>query len=261
MINREKEVSLIKNYKRVIKERYDRQYYDGKGITGDIYSPINPIGFYGEYKAAQILYEFVNMIRAYRRPLDKIKICDCGCGGGIKTRILAELLGNPNQVYGVEYSKNRLQHCRDMNTYVHYEYGDITKEGGIPFDVQFDGITAFVVFMHFALEKEIMSALKNIYNSLKKKGFFLWYELSSDSHWEGTKKNVDHWGFSAKEMDKYASKAGFKLVKQHAVYAKLPLIDKSTIYLAKDINRIWILDVLEKLPLRKGNHIRIYRKE
>ena len=252
----------MKSYKRIIKERYDRQQYTGKGIVNDMYSPINPVGFYGEYKAAQILFEFVNMINKDKKSLDTIKICDCGCGDGIKTRFLTELLENPDQVYGVEFSQNRLQHCKNMNPAIHYEYADLTELGkGIPFNVQFDGITAFVVFMHFATEKEILFALKNIYNSLKQNGLFLWYELNAGSHWDGKGKNVDLWGFSAKEMDKYAAKVGFKLKKHHAVYVKFPFINKATVYMAKDIKNLWMLEALEKLPFKRNNLVRIYYKE
>ncbi len=252
----------MKNYKRVVKERYDRQVYSGRGIINDMYSPINPVGFYGEYKSAQILADFVRMIIRDKKKLDQINICDCGCGDGVKTRFLAELLGNPQQVYGVEYSENRLKHCKSMNPAIHYKFADLTEPGkGVPFECLFDGISAFVVFMHFSTEEEIMHALKNIYASLKKGGVFLWYELCADSHWDGKGKNIDHWGFSAKEMDKYALKAGFKLDRQYAVYVKIPLLNKASLYLAKNIRNTWTLDMLEKLPLRKNNLIRIYRKE
>ena len=252
----------MKSYKRVVNERYDKQKYTGEGIVKDIYSPVNPIGFYGEYKAAQILFEFVNLINQNRRKLDAIKICDCGCGDGIKTRFLTELLENPDQVYGVEFSRNRLQHCKSMNQALHYEYGDLTEPGGgIPFNVQFDGITAFVVFMHFTTEKEILSALKNVYNSLNRNGLFLWYELNARSHWDGKRKNVDHWGFSIKEMDRYALKAGFKLVRQSSIYSIIPFINKPTVYLVKSMKSILLLELLERLPFKKNNVIRIYRKE
>ena len=67
---------------------------------------------------------------------------------------------------------------------IHYAYADITKLGSIPFDVQFDAITTFVVFMHFDTKKQIYHALKNIYNSLKKDGLFLWYDVNVKSHWD-----------------------------------------------------------------------------
>lgn len=252
----------MKSYKRVVKERYDRQRYDGKGIINDIYSPVNPVGFYGEFKSAQILMDFVNMTVRNKKALDKIRICDCGCGDGVKTRFLAELLGNSEQIYGVEYSKNRLNHCRKMNPAIHYEFADLTEPGkGIPFGIPFDGITAFVVFMHFTTEKEIMCALRNVWQSLKRKGIFLWYELNAGSHWDGKRENADHWGFSASEMDRYAGKAGFRLIKEYGVYVKLPVMNQSSLYLAKDIKNIWALDVLEKLPLKKSNLVRIYCKE
>ena len=119
----------MKDYKKVIKERYDKQKYNGKGIKNNPYAVINPVGFYGEFKAAQILLDYIRRI-SVKKSLNEIMLCDCGCGDGVKTRFLAELLGDPRQVYGVEYSKNRLQHCKDMNSSIHYAYGDLTKQGG-----------------------------------------------------------------------------------------------------------------------------------
>lgn len=253
----------MRGYKRVIKERYDRQRYDGKGIKNDLYAPINPVGFYGELKAAQILKDFVNLLYEKNgRRLDKLKVCDCGCGDGIKTRFLAELFGNPNQVYGIEFSQNKLQHCKDMNSSIHYEYADLTVSGaGLPFEEQFDGIIAFVVLMHFAKRTEILSALENIYVSLKKGGYFLWYEADAKSHEEGKLKDTDHWGFSKREMDQYAKRVGFKLVKETSIYTKIPILHQSTIYLAEKIKDIGLLELLEKLPFKKNNNIRIYVKE
>lgn len=132
---------------------------------------------------------------------------------------------------------------------------------GIPFNTQFDGITAFVVFTHFSRKYEIINALKNIYHALKPKGIFLWYEVNARSHWDGKRKNVDHWGFSTSEMDKYATNVGFRLFKKFGVYTQIPIINIPTIYLAKNIKNIWILELVEKLPFRKNNNIRIYCKE
>ena len=116
---------------------------------------------------------------------------------------------------------------------------------------------------HF-LKKEDMYArheiIKNIYSSLKQKGLFLWDEPNVKSHWEG-KKDIDGWGFSGKEMDKYAVKAGFKPIKQLGIYSKIPIINKPTLYMAGNIKNIWALEILEKMPFKKNNNIRIYCKE
>ena len=252
----------MKNYQTVIEERYDEQKYDGYGILKNMYAPINPVGFYGEYKSAQILSDLISLFIENENlsDLEKMKICDFGCGDGVKTRFMAELLGNPGQVYGIEYSKNRLQHCKNMNSCIHYAYADITKIGSIPFDVQFDVITAFVVFSHFDTEKQIYNALKNIHDSLTQNGLFLWHDLNVKSHWDGP-ENTDAWGFSEREIDQYASETGFKLVKKYGVYSHIPIINESTIYLAKRIKNFLTLEILEKLPFKKNNHVRIYRKE
>ena len=34
----------MRNYKKVIEERYDRQKYDGRGIKKNMYAPVNPVG-------------------------------------------------------------------------------------------------------------------------------------------------------------------------------------------------------------------------
>ena len=74
----------MKDYKTVVRERYDRQKYDGDNIPNNIYAPINTIVFYGDLKTNQILYEFVNMLYSRKKNLHKISICDCGAGTEIK---------------------------------------------------------------------------------------------------------------------------------------------------------------------------------
>lgn len=249
----------MKEYEKVIACRYDKDRFNAKGINGNMYSSINPVGFYGDFKKQQILTNFISILNR-GNALDKIKICDCGCGSGKITRFCAELIEDPARVYGVDYSKVRVDHCRKMNPFIHYEYADLTKE--IPFSVPFDAITAFVVFMHFSTPKEIGDALKNIHRSLKSDGLFLWYDTNEKSHWNGGKRSfIAGHGFSANEMDTYASKAGFSLVKSYGVYSKLPIINRATLYLAERIKNIWLLELLEKLPFKKYNHVRIYRKE
>lgn len=62
-------------------------------------------------------------------------------------------------------------------------------------------------------------------------------------------------------MDRYALKAGFKLVRQSSIYSIIPFINKPTVYLVKSMKSILLLELLERLPFKKNNVIRIYRKE
>lgn len=65
----------MRNFKTVIRERYNQQMYDSSSLLNNIYAPVNSIGFYGELKAHQILFEFVNMLRYYKKDLRNIRIC------------------------------------------------------------------------------------------------------------------------------------------------------------------------------------------
>ena len=247
----------MKDYKWVVKERYDKEMFDRQAIADNMYSLINPVGFYGEYNSVKILTHFINLLDEYRGNHDQIRILDCGCGVGIKTRIMAELIGNPHNVYGIDYSVNSIEHCKKMNSNITYQWGDLTQE--ISFDIKFDAITAFVVFMHFSKEDEIVKALKNIYNSLKTGGVFLWYDTNVKSHWNSAEK-VDGWGYSIQEMDDYAKKAGFEFISGYGLYSVIPGIKTSTIYLSNQIKQIWLLEIMDKLPFKKNNNVRIYIK-
>lgn len=172
----------MKEYEKVIASRYDKDQFNAKSINENVYSSVNPIGFYGDLKIREICIDFISMLN-HGKALENIRICDCGCGTGKIARFFAELIEDPERIYGVDYSKVRIDHCRKMNESIHYEYADLTKE--IPFAIQFDAITAFVVFMHFSTQKEIGDALKNINRSLKPKGLFLWYDTNEKSHWGG----------------------------------------------------------------------------
>ena len=89
----------MKDYKWVVKERYDKEMFDRQAIADNMYSLINPVGFYGEHNSVKILTHFINLLDEYRKIHDEIRILDCGCGVGIKTRIMAELIGKtPEEV-------------------------------------------------------------------------------------------------------------------------------------------------------------------
>jgi len=103
-----------------------------------------------------------------------------GCGTGSNTRLLAELVSSPENVFGMEYSKARLEIFKKNNPAILCKYGDLVKQ--IPFEEKFYAITAFAVLMHMKTAEELKRALMNIYNSLESGGYFLWYDPNSYDH-------------------------------------------------------------------------------
>ena len=255
----------MKTYKEVVKNRYDMEKYDANSILEDKYSFINPVGFYGEVKLASVLRDFIRCL-CKNKDLHKIRVLDVGCGIGIKTRFLAEFTGNPSNVYGVEYSKKRLEYCKKLNSSINYEWGNIIEEipkGGGGGNM-FDGIISFTVLSHFSTDEEIEKALQNIYSKRLDNGLFLWFDINAKSHKQHAKYNGDSYGFSGKEMDRYAERAGFKLVKSSGLFKRIPFINTSTYYLAAKIKRLFWLEAIEGLlafPLfSNAYNIKVYRK-
>lgn len=156
----------MRDYKQVVKERYELDDFSGKGIENNIYACINDVGNYGFHKEIDTLRHFIKVVfRETHKLLDEIRILDCGCGNGQVTRLTSELLGNSYNVYGFEYSKNRLDYCINMNPNITYKWGDIVA--GIPYEgMCFHGIMAFDVLSHLRKKEDVISALRNIFDSL-----------------------------------------------------------------------------------------------
>lgn len=253
----------MRDYQQVTRERYEKDDFSGEGIARNIYSAINPIGSYGIYKEFQLLRHYLKLVKTLRgKCLDELKILDCGCGGGTVTRLTAEILGNAENVYGFEFSQNRLAYCKKMNQSIKYEWGDIVKSFPFLF-IKFDAVMAFDVLSHIRQEKDLVQALKNIFNSLHNGGLFLWYDINAKTHFRNF--DADTQGFSGKEMEKYALDVGFELIEKSGVHKliSIPLIDKSmaTCYLASKIN-ITILEILcWLLPFPYANNVRIFKKK
>lgn len=254
----------MRDYKQVTQERYEQEDLSETGIEKNIYASINPIGNYGEYKENQVLKHYIRMVRDLeKKGLHKIRLLDCGCGNGLVTRLASNILGNTEHIYGFEYSRTRLDYCRKMNGSIRYEWGDVVK--GIPSafsDMRFDGIMAFVVLSHLRKRKEVLAALKNIYSALDENGLFLWYEINAKTHY--CNPDADTQGFSAKEMEEHARKAGFILVEKRGLYRliSVPLINKSisTCYLADKIHFLLLEAISVLLPFQPAIHVHVYKK-
>ncbi|MBE5847928.1 MAG: class I SAM-dependent methyltransferase [Lachnospiraceae bacterium] len=197
----------MRDYQQVINERYEKENLSVP--ESNIYAPINPIGQYIMIKEIKLLTFFLKKLAVERnKHLNECKILDCGCGGGTVSRIVAELVGSSENIYGFELSKNRLEKCKKMNGTIHYRYGDVVK--AFPFsEIKFDAAMAVFVLSHIRTREDLCSALENIYSSLDAGGLFMWLEINAKTHYANF--DADTQGFSHKEMDELAKRSGFEL--------------------------------------------------
>lgn len=242
----------MRDYNQVNIERYEKDDFSGKGIEKNIYSSINPVGNYGLYKIQQISRKFIrDLRRKTKKEYDKIHILDCGCGTGLWTRTMANYCGTPENIYGFEYSQNRLDYCKKMNPAINYRLGNIV--GGVydEYDFLFDGIISIDVLSQLRKENDIFSALSNINKKLSPNGLFLWYEINAKTHHANF--DADSQGFSENEMDKYAETCEMKLVEKTRIFGQIKCMGKSfsTYYNVDDNHkRITLMELVDPFLCR-----------
>ena len=57
----------MKDYRQVAHDRYDKYDKSDEYFWKDVYSPCNPVGYYGETIINDVLYRFVNILRERER--------------------------------------------------------------------------------------------------------------------------------------------------------------------------------------------------
>ena len=146
--------------------------------------------------------------------------------------------------------------CKKAGGNIRYEYGDIVEK--IPFEKNFDMITAFDVFMHLNEEQQLIKALNNVYQKLTSKGIFVWYECNAKNHF--TQNNcATGTGYSKKEMDSYAEKTGFCRIACFDLHKTFPRVGNS-VYLAQHFP-LPLAKFMEKfIPGPAGNICHVYEK-
>lgn len=245
----------MKSYQEVVTDRYDGIETEQQ-LMDNMYSFINPIGFYGDRKLREMIYRVFQFLKTQQIDFSRLLILDIGCGKGNISRLFAEITENPDTIYGLDLSSHRVKFAKEMNPKIHYAEGDFTKP--LPFSLTFDLISAFNCLMHIPDEKTILETLRNIYSSLKKDGYFLWFDAYSKNHFK-TSENQDHSGFNPKQMDELCNKADLVCIYHDSLF-KLFFNSYHTAYLSKRIPLV-TLELIERfIPAKPGNIIRIYKK-
>lgn len=193
----------MKSYKEVVEERYNGRE-KGVHVYDSRYSLINPVGFYSNEKIRRAFYKIFNYFRKQGIDITKLKILDVGCGAGIHSRFMAELVGNPSNINGIDLSNVRIENAKKMNPAIPYKTEDLLN---LNISNEYDIITAIVVFLHFTSANEITTALQRIYSALKPGGFFIWYEIYANDHFNT--KEIESEGYAPFQMDKFCRESGF----------------------------------------------------
>jgi len=242
----------MKPYEQVIKERYDGREKNQR-LYDNIYSIINPIGFNGHIAIESIIYKIFRFLISKNIDITTIKVLDVGCGSGWITRSIAEFTGNPSNIVGIDLSEFRIHTAKKFTQSIEYINGDIVA--GYDFSNKFDLITTFDVFMHFNTEEIIETALANINKNLNTNGFFIWFDAYAKNHFD-CPLDAECQGFSSKQMDTFAEKAGFNKVNEFSLYKYF--FGRHSLYLYNKLP-ITLVKILEKIiPGNPGNMVKIY---
>jgi len=245
----------MKSYKEVVNERYDCLEKDIHPYN-NIYSILNPIGFYGDNKIRTVFHKCFNFIRRKQIDLTQVKVLDIGCGKGSTTRFFSELTDRPENVFGMDLSENRISCATKMNSNINYVVGDLLFPPSFP--ITFEIITAVDIFMHLSSREEIILGLNNIKKLLNDDGYFIWYDAFAIDHFKTTEEQ-DHSGFHPNQMIDLAKEVGFNAVFRLNVFKKI-FWKYHSLYLVKRLPKN-VINLLEKiLPGNPGNVVFIFTK-
>lgn len=251
------------DYKQVVEERYNKESLEQSYGYENPYSLLNPIGFYTQQRIDELIRYFVLEIKSRTNgDACSIKLLDVGCGKGGWTRRLVDFVGIPQNIYGLELSENRLNHCKEMNPAIKYGYADITepilcKVG----NTLFDGVVCADVLMHIRRREDVINAIKNIRDVMKPGGVLMWYDTLADTHFE--RYDADCQGFSEKEMDTLTKECDLRFLKSYSLFKQIKIGKHifSTVYHINERN-VALCRIIEKIPFGKPVvTCRLYTKE
>jgi 2-polyprenyl-3-methyl-5-hydroxy-6-metoxy-1,4-benzoquinol methylase len=245
------EFRQMKDYKKVVAERYDVE----QDTNNSIYAPTHPIGKYTREVLFGGMRDFIGWYTAARGDAGEKRLLDVGCGGG---EMVAFFTGNgfkPELSTGVDLSETRIKRARQLLPDATFVCDD-----GVDFKLsqRFDLITTFDLLSHLPTKDELLRALTNIHLHLESDGFLLWYDIYSEDHF-ASPENADSWGFSRQQMTDLAQEAGFEPVFYRSFF-KLIFNRYHSAYQVRRFPK-FVVKLMEKvLPGVPGNGMLVLRK-
>jgi len=145
----------------------------------------------------------ISFMQKFFRNQKKIKILDVGCGAGS----VVDLLSPFGEVVGIDNYRPLVKYCQSQNKMV--IHGDVNH---LPFrNYSFDLVVALELLEHV---KKDVSALKEIYRVLNKKGYLFLSVPAFKFLWGSHDLAANHYRrYLKKEINEKLIKAGFCIVK------------------------------------------------
>ncbi len=137
-----------------------------------IYSLRHPIGNYHRERIRRALLTLLNRQKIV---LDHLTFLDIGCGTGDWLRVLAELRGTVQGMYGIDLAASSLRRSVQINAQIAVNLGDARR---LPYPTEaFTWVSQFLAFEHLLANEDLQTACKEMARVCAPGGWMLWYDL------------------------------------------------------------------------------------
>jgi ubiquinone/menaquinone biosynthesis C-methylase UbiE len=209
-----------------IKKAYEKRKIEQKD---KVYSYFNKGSLFIMHQREKALLDILNKFNY--SDLTNKKILDIGCGTGGTLRRFIDYGAKPENLYGIDLLKDRIENAKQLHPKINFICGDASN---LPYpDKYFDIVVQFTVFTSIhdiKLKKEISSEMLRV---CKEDGIIIWYDFHIDNP-----KNP-----------------GVKGVKKNEKRITLPPISRKLAPFS-----IILCQILEKIPFLCTHYIGIIRR-
>jgi ubiquinone/menaquinone biosynthesis C-methylase UbiE len=222
-----------------IKKVYEKRKIEQKD---KVYSYFNKGNLFIIHQREKALLDILNKFNY--SDLTNKRILDVGCGTGGTLRRFIDYGAKPENLYGIDLLKDRIENAKQLHPKINFICGDASN---LPYpDKYFDIVLQFTVFTSIhdvKLKKKISSEMLRV---CKEDGIIIWYDFHFDNP-----KNPDVKGVKKNEI--------------HSLFPNCEIFLKR-ITLIPPISRklapfsIILCQILEKIPFLCTHYIGIIRR-
>jgi ubiquinone/menaquinone biosynthesis C-methylase UbiE len=172
-----------------IKKAYEKRKIEQKD---KVYSYFNKGNLFIIHQREKALLDILNKFNY--SDLTNKRILDVGCGTGGTLRRFIDYGAKPENLYGIDLLKDRIENAKQLHPKINFVCGDASN---LPYaDRYFDIVMQFTVFTSIhdiKLKKKIASEILRV---CKEDGIIIWYDFHIDNpknpDVKGVKKNEIH---------------------------------------------------------------------